>query len=200
MPSGESHGGLHVPRREIEAAVGALARGLVVLYPTDTLIGLAVRPDRASALSRLFQVKRRPTGTPVSLAFSSVEEVEAYAELSTPARRALRELLPGPYTLLVRPSRGAVRRLTPGVLGPGGLLGVRVPDHPVARELARLAGPITSTSANRHGSPPLSSVARARQTFGEEVAIYLPARPPPSGRPSELWDLSASRPRPVPRR
>jgi L-threonylcarbamoyladenylate synthase len=194
------HRGTSASPALLAAAARALARGQVVLYPTDTLLGLAVRADAPGALAELFTVKRRPEGMPVSVAFSSLEEVEGYAELSGEARRALRRLLPGPHTLLVTPSAAGRRRLASGVLGPRGLLGVRVPDHPVARELARLAGPITSTSANRHGRLPARSVPEARRAFGREVAVYLPAWPAPSGHPSELWDLSGKHPRPVPRR
>lgn len=186
--------------RSFGRAVAALRAGSVVLYPTDTLWGLAVRPDDGPALERLFAVKRRPEGAPVSLAFSSLEEVEDYALLAPGARAAMRELLPGAYTMLVRPSDWARRRVAPQVLGPTGLLGVRLPDHPVARELARRAGPITSTSANLHGEPPVRDLPQARRTFGREVAVYLGGGPAPSGRPSQLLDLSGARPRPVARR
>jgi L-threonylcarbamoyladenylate synthase len=71
---------------------------------------------------------------------------------------------------------------------------VRVPDHPVARELARRAGPITSTSANLHGQPTSRTLAEARRSLGDRVAVYLPAAPKPSGRPSVLVDLSGDLP------
>lgn len=169
-------------------------------YPTDTLVGLAVGAHDAAALARLFEAKRRPQGAPVSIAFSSLEEVEAYVDLDPRGRRFLRDVLPGPYTLLGRPSTWARRSLPRGLLGPTGALGVRVPDHPVARELARLAGPITSTSANRHGDPPARTVAEARRTFGAEIAVYVPDTPPGSGLPSTLVDLTGPRPRTLARR
>jgi tRNA A37 threonylcarbamoyladenosine synthetase subunit TsaC/SUA5/YrdC len=80
-----------------------------------------------------------------------------------------------------------------------GAVGIRVPDHPLARELARRAGPITSTSANRHGARPARTIAEARATFGDAVSVYLPASPRPSGRPSTLVDLTGSQPRLVTR-
>lgn len=184
----------------IGRAAAALRAGGVVCYPTDTLMGLAVSPSRPDALARLFAVKRRPEGAPVSLAFSSLEEIEPYAELSLRSRRELRERLPGPYTCLLRPSPWARRRLPRGVVGPTGALGVRVPDHPVARELARLVGPITSTSANLHGLPPVRSEEEARRSFGRQVAVYLPPLPPMSGVPSTVLDLTGGAPRELSRR
>jgi L-threonylcarbamoyladenylate synthase len=181
-------------------AARALASGRLVAYPTDTLIGLGARAHDRAAVRRLLAAKGRPVGSPISVAVSSVEEVEQLAELSTTARRFLRTHLPGPYTVLVRPSAVARRELAPAVLAGGRTLGVRVPCHPVARELARRAGPVTATSANVHGRPPCRTPAEVRRTFGPKVSVVLPARPPVSGRPSTLVDLTGPRPRVVPRR
>jgi L-threonylcarbamoyladenylate synthase len=184
----------------VSDAVRALARGRLVVYPTDTLLGLGASARNARAVRALLRAKGRPEGTPISIALSSLEEVDRWAQLSPPARAWARAHLPGPFTLLVRPSSLARRRLPAAVLPPGGRLGVRVPDHPVARELARRAGPVTATSANRHGRPPARGVAAARRAFGTEVAVYVPAVPTPSHRPSTLVDLTGRRPLRVERR
>lgn len=181
-------------------AVRALAEGRLVVYPTDTLFGLAARATDASAVGRLVAAKGRSGHQPISIALSSTEEVEPWAAL-TPARRAaLRTELPGPVTALVPASAHARRRLAPGIVAAAGSVGVRVPDHPVARELARQAGPITATSANRHGEPPARTVAAARRALGRAVAVYLDGPPAPSGQPSTLLDLTGARPRRVERR
>jgi len=181
-------------------ALRALAAGELVVYPTDTLLGVAARATDRDAVDRLAAAKDRPRDMPVSVAVSSTEEVESLATLSTATRRFLRSRLPGPYTLLLPASARARRLLAPSLLSPGGRLGVRVPDHPVARELARRAGAITSTSANRHGTPPARTVAEARRAFGDRVAVYLPAVPRPTGRPSMLVDLTRARPHVLRRR
>jgi L-threonylcarbamoyladenylate synthase len=180
-------------------AVRALASGELVVYPTDTLIGIAARASDPSAVDRLASAKDRPAHLPVSLAFSSTEEVESFAALSAVARRFARTHLPGPYTLLLPASPLARRTLAAPLVNRAGALGVRVPDHPLARELARRAGPITSTSANRHGAPPARTVAEARAALGDAISVYLPALPRPSGRPSTLVDLTGAGPRRVER-
>jgi L-threonylcarbamoyladenylate synthase len=184
----------------LDAAVRALRGGRIVAYPTDTLLGLGVRARDPAAVARLAAAKGRPTGMPVSVAVSSTEELESLLDLPPAGRRFVRTRLPGPYTILARPSPKGRSAVAPAAIGPGRLLGVRVPDHPVARELARRAGPITSTSANRHGAPPCATVAEARRAFGREVAVYVPGGPSPSGRASTIVDLAGPRPRLVARR
>jgi L-threonylcarbamoyladenylate synthase len=184
----------------VDRAVRALAAGRLVVYPTDTLLGLGARAGDARAVARLEEAKGRPSGQPISVAVSSVAEVEALGELAGAARRFLRLHLPGPYTVLVRPSPLARRAFAPRVFAESGTVGLRVPDHPVARELARRAGPITATSANWHGAPPCRTLPEARRTFGDRVAVYLAPVPPGSGRPSLLVDLVRGEPRAIPRR
>jgi tRNA threonylcarbamoyl adenosine modification protein (Sua5/YciO/YrdC/YwlC family) len=184
----------------IGRAAQALRAGRLVVYPTDTLLGVAARATDDRAVAGLERLKDRPADQPISVTVRAYSDLEAMTELSPSARRFVRTHLPGPYTILVRPSRFARRTLAPSVFAEDGTLGVRIPDHPVARELARQVGPITATSANRHGRPPCRTVNEARRVFGSAVAVYLAARPPGTGRPSRLVDLTGTEPRPVPRR
>lgn len=184
----------------LERAVRALADGGLVAYPTDTLFGLAARATDANAVSRLVAAKGRSAQQPISLAVSSTEEIEPWAVLTPARRRVLRDVFPGPVTALVPASAEARRRLAPGLVAASGTLGVRVPDHPLARELARRAGPVTATSANRHGEPAARTLAEARRALGAAVAVYLDGPPSPSGRPSTILDLTGARPRRLERR
>jgi L-threonylcarbamoyladenylate synthase len=175
-------------------ATRALRAGGLVVYPTDTLFGLGARATSRSAVTRVARVKGRPGRQPLSVAVSSIEEIEPLASLSLPGRRWVRRHLPGPFTVLVMPSPRARRTLALAIAG-GPTLGLRVPAHPVARELARRAGPIVATSANRHGEPPAPELAAARRALGPTVAVYLAGDPRPSGTPSALVDLTGPRPR-----
>jgi L-threonylcarbamoyladenylate synthase len=179
------------------AAANSLAAGKLVVYPTDTLLGLGASATDASAVAALLAAKDRPSGMPISVAVSSVEEVELLVDWSEEPRAIARRLLPGPVTLLAPASARARRALAPALLGADGSIGIRVPDHPVARELARIAGPLTATSANRHGDPPCRTIPEARRVFGTRVATYVRDGPAPSGRPSALIDLRGRTPRVV---
>jgi L-threonylcarbamoyladenylate synthase len=183
----------------LDAAARALSAGSLVVFPTDTLLGLAARADDRRAVAALVRAKGRPAGQPLSIALSSTAELEELALLSPAARRWVRRHLPGPYTLLARPRDLARRRFAPEVAA-GPSIGLRVPDHPVARELARRVGPIVATSANRHGEPPARTTGEARRSLGRLVRCYLPATPRPSGVPSTLLDVTGLRVTVRPRR
>ncbi len=180
--------------RSVAEAVRALGAGALVVYPTDTVFGLAARASSRGAVNRLVRAKGRSGTQPLSVAVSSVEEIEPLAALSPSGRRWVRRHLPGPFTILVTPSPRARRSLAPAVAG-GRTLGLRVPAHPVARELARGAGPIVATSANLHGQPPTSTLADAWEAFGTRVRVYVGGGPRPSGVPSTLVDLTGREPR-----
>ena len=175
---------------ELATAIQALRNGRLVVYPTDTLLGLGARATSKPAVAQLERLKRRPPGQPMSVLVSSVPEIDRWAELSDPARAWIRMNLPGPYTILAHASVESKRRFASSILGPKRVVGIRVPDHPVARALAHSVGPITATSANRHGDPPARTIAQARLVFGREVSVYLSGLPAPSGRPSTLVDLT----------
>ena len=183
----------------LAGAVRTLRRGGLVVYPTDTLLGLGAVASHRGAVRRLLAAKGRSERQPVSVCVSSTEELERYAHLSPVARRFVRLHLPGPYTLLLRPSAEARRRFAPAVAG-FRTVGFRIPDHAVARELARRAGPITATSANRHGGSAARTVAEARRALGRAVREYLPSVPAGSGVGSTLVDLTGPEPREVARR
>ncbi|MCI4350901.1 MAG: Sua5/YciO/YrdC/YwlC family protein, partial [Thermoplasmata archaeon] len=102
----------------VDAAVRDLARGALVVYPTDTLFGLGARATSAAAVERLLAAKARPADQPISIAVSSTEEIEPLARLSVRARGWIRRLLPGPVTVLVPASALARKRLAGPVIGP----------------------------------------------------------------------------------
>jgi L-threonylcarbamoyladenylate synthase len=176
--------------RRVATAARALKAGALVVYPTDTLWGLGASARSAPAIARLTAAKGRPAGMPISVALSSFEEVETWADLTSSARSWIRTHLPGAWTVVVRASARAQREFPAPVLGHGRTFGFRIPDHPVARALAQAVGPVTCTSANRHGEPPSPSIARARAVFGTAVKIYLAVPPSPSGRPSTIANLT----------
>jgi L-threonylcarbamoyladenylate synthase len=184
----------------VATAARALHAGALVVYPTDTLWGLGANARSAAAIARLTAAKGRPEGMPISVALSSFEEIETWADLNAPARSWIRTHLPGPWTIVAHASARAQREFPEAVLGSGRTLGIRIPDHPVARKLAQLVGPITCTSANRHGEPPSPSITRARAVFGKAVRVYLAAPPAPAGQPSTIANLTRDVPILHPRR
>ncbi|MBF6569354.1 MAG: threonylcarbamoyl-AMP synthase [Candidatus Binataceae bacterium] len=156
---------------EIPAAVAALRRGEVVVYPTETFYGLAVDPFIPGALDRLFAIKAREPDKTIALIASEASMAFGVASEVPPiARRLAEKFWPGALTLVL-PARAG---LPSALVGVDGGVGVRVSSHPIANALAAaLGGCITATSANIAGQPPAKTVAAARASFGAAIAMYL---------------------------
>jgi tRNA threonylcarbamoyl adenosine modification protein (Sua5/YciO/YrdC/YwlC family) len=167
-------------------ALAALRAGRLVVYPTDTLYGLGADPYAPAAMDRLAAAKGRPRDLPVSMAVGSVADLWRYGRRTAVAEAVARRHLPGPLTLLLRPTEAAPSSL----VSSAGLLGLRVPDHPVSLALTRRFGPITATSANRHGGPAPPTADEAAAQLGDAVAVYVDAGPCPHGVPSTVVDAS----------
>ncbi|MCP4808631.1 MAG: L-threonylcarbamoyladenylate synthase [Proteobacteria bacterium] len=126
-------------------AIAALKRpGAVVLYPTATVYGLGGRASDDASAARIAALKGRAGGSLIVL----VGEVPA--GLSSDARVLAEALWPGPTTLIVEDLPG----VCDAARGPSGTVALRWSAHPVCQSLVQAVGPITSTSANRHGEPP----------------------------------------------
>ena len=182
------------PRRDpLAEAVAILRRGGVIAFPTDTLYGLGADALNEAAVEQVFVVKGRPQGMPLPVLIADLDQISRVADPVPPLARTLAERFwPGALTLVV--PRAA---WVPALVGSRGWkVGVRLPDHPVPRQLARLlGGPIIGTSANRSGGPdPLTAEDVARQ-LGADVPCILRDGPPPGGRASTVLDITGPRPR-----
>ena len=134
---------------DLTAAVAALRRGDLVVYPTETVYGLGADATDPEAVARVFDAKERARENPVSMALPEVGAAPDYVRWTDRERAFCEAFLPGPVTVLLeRTDR------VPEVLVAGrDRVGIRVPDHDVARTLARRVGPVTATSANLSGRP-----------------------------------------------
>jgi len=135
-------------RVSVEEAATLVRSGGVVVYPTETVYGVAADAYNKNAVERVYRVKERPTERPLSVAVGSVDNIEAVARPRDDALEFAHEFLPGPVTPLL-PRRQRV----PEVVTSGDLIGVRVPDDETARSFINSVGPVTSTSANMSGEP-----------------------------------------------
>jgi L-threonylcarbamoyladenylate synthase len=157
-----------------------VARGGVAVFAADTVYGLCADAQNAGAIERMLELKRRPPGKPVALAFFSLEPaLAALPELGERTRAALRSLLPGPLTLLVPNPAGRFP------LAGGDLLGVRVID--VGLELDR---PVLQTSANLSGGPEPRTLAQVPAQIRDGADLVLDRGELP-GTPSTVVDLGA---------
>jgi L-threonylcarbamoyladenylate synthase len=117
----------------------------VVLFPSDTVYGLATDPESAEGVRRLYELKGRPRERPAAVMFFDLDRaLAALPELGTRTGAALRRLLPGQVTLLLpNPERRYPLACEPEPER----LGLRVPA------LGGPRGPVLQSSANRSGGP-----------------------------------------------
>lgn len=154
---------------DLDRAVDAIDDGELVIYPTETVYGLAGDALDPEAVERVFEVKGRDRSKPVSLAVPSVDAAKAYTDPSERELAFMRAFLPGPVTVLA--DRGPA---VPDVLTAGSnRVGVRVPDHELALALLQRIAPITSTSANVSGEPSARTVDEIAPSVREAVAVTL---------------------------
>lgn len=163
-----------------------LARGGLVVHPTDTVYGLAADPFQVPAVERVYAVKARPRELALSMAVAEVADVFRYGVKTPLAENFCRKNLPGPYTVVLKATQAAPVAL----VNRQSMIGIRIPDHPIPRLIAKLYGPVTTTSANRHGQPSPTSCDEARAQLGDGVDLYLDAGETPLGTESSVIDLS----------
>jgi L-threonylcarbamoyladenylate synthase len=155
----------------VEAAVPAvlahLGAGGLLAYPTETVYGLGSRA-RATDVRALAQLKGRRSDKPFLLLVSNRAMAEAHGLAFSEAANALaRAFWPGPLTLVLPGGSGLPDQLR----GPEGGIAVRWTSHPgMARLVAALGAPLTSTSANRPGMPPAPGAEAILRDFAPAVA------------------------------
>jgi L-threonylcarbamoyladenylate synthase len=165
----------------------------IIAVPTETFYALAANPFQEGALSRLFALKQRAPEKPVLLLVDGQAMLKQLVrEVPKSARRLMEKFWPGPLTIILPSLSHLPRLITAGT----GTIGVRHPRHALTcRLITELGYPITGTSANRSGRPPLTRAAEVAREFGDHVDLILDAGDCPGGKPSTIIDVSSSPPR-----
>ncbi|HEX7197552.1 MAG TPA: L-threonylcarbamoyladenylate synthase [Candidatus Limnocylindria bacterium] len=167
----------------IARAAQLLAAGEIVAFPTDTVYGVGLAATHRDRLPALFDLKHRPPEKLIPILVADLEQVAAAGwDVDARAHRLGAAFWPGALTLVIGNGEGATQAF-------------RAPDHPIALELIRLAGPILATSANRSSEPDTldaDEVLIAFATQQDELAAVLDGGPVPGGVASTVVDLSVT--------
>jgi L-threonylcarbamoyladenylate synthase len=163
-----------------------LREGALAIYPTDTLYAAGCCALDEAAVSLLREAKGRDERKPFPVIVADVEQARSLcASWSDTAQRLADAFWPGPMTLVLPASPHLPGALLAGALG----VAVRVPACDTARTLARLAGPLVSTSANLAGEAPCTTIDLALSAF--PIATLAFDIGPLHGTPSTLVDVTA---------
>lgn len=170
--------------------VEVVAAGGTVLLPTESFYGLGTDPASPTGVRRVLALKDRPRGLALPVVCADWEQVDAIVAIPGRVRGNLERQWPGPLTVIA-----PLRRPLPA--GREKTLAVRVPGLRSLRALLVLTGPLTATSANRHGRPAHTDPADALGELAGEPDLVLDGGPTAGGRASTLVDVTGDRPRVV---
>ena len=151
-------------------AAEVLNGGGVAVIPTDTVYGLAARPDFAAAVDRLYTIKGRELRKPIAILASDVEAIGRFGyPIEGKARELAEKYWPGALTLVV------------------GKEGFRIPDHAETCELiAACGGVLRVTSANLSGRRPATDAPQALRDVGLSADYVVDDGVSPGGVPSTV--------------
>ena len=180
-------------QQDIQTAADLLRIGGLVGIPTETVYGLGANGLDPAAVGRIFQAKGRPQDNPLILHIPGAAWLERYCQ-SIPERAwALAEAFwPGPLTMIV-PKGGCI----PNEVSCGlDTVGIRLPSHPLARDLIRTAGvPLAAPSANTSGRPSTTTAEHVLRDMDGKIAAILDGGPCGVGVESTVITLALDKPR-----
>ncbi|RPF71381.1 L-threonylcarbamoyladenylate synthase [Aurantiacibacter spongiae] len=186
-------------REGVARALRVLENGGLVALPTETVYGLAARADDAEAVARLFSAKGRPSFNPLIVHVASLEQAAAFTDIERRVadwRSPHGEISLGEFateawgrsaTLVVPLRLGApvAREVTAGL----DTIGLRLPNHPVARAVIAGAGPLAAPSANRSGFTSPTTADHVLATLDGRIDLVLDAGPTAAGVESTILKL-----------
>jgi tRNA threonylcarbamoyl adenosine modification protein (Sua5/YciO/YrdC/YwlC family) len=148
----------------------AIGRGDLVVFPTDTVYGIAADAFNPAAVQRLIYAKGRTRQAPAPVLIPSIPTLDALAQNVPDEVRALVEKYwPGGLTIIL-----ASQSSLDWDLGEThGTVALRMPSNPIALELLSETGPLAVSSANHTGKPPATTAAEAERMLGSAVSVYL---------------------------
>lgn len=162
---------LHVPIRDhraVNLAVDLLKSDCVVSVPTDTVYGLACDATSVAAINKLYSIKDRNEHKPVAICLSEVSQVQTWAKIEHLPPGLLENLFPGPVTLILTCASKLDKSLSCA-----GKVGIRIPDYPFIRSVAKkLERPIALTSANVSSEPSSLTVDEFKLLWGKLGAVF----------------------------
>jgi L-threonylcarbamoyladenylate synthase len=174
----------------ISHALETLNRGGLVAFPTDTVYGVGALAFNAPAVESIYAAKDRPVEKAIPILIGGPEDLDKVtADIPPIAAKLAARFWPGPLTLVV-PKHPDL----PDVVSTAPTVGVRVPDHPVARELLRAAGPMAVTSANISGEASPRTAGEVSRQLSGRIPLILDGGETPGGIPSTVVNCLGTEP------
>jgi len=170
-----------------ERAAALLQAGSVVVFPTDTVYGIAAHPLQPQAIDRIFAVKRRPEEKRIALLVGGIDDIDKLAtSVPDSARRLAMLAWPGALTIVFTSLRPE--------LGP--TVALRWPDHDIPLSIIEEVGfPLATTSANLSSAPSPRTAEDVLSQIPRGYELLIDGGLAPGGVDSTVIDFSSSPPR-----
>ncbi|MBO8156619.1 MAG: threonylcarbamoyl-AMP synthase [Bacillaceae bacterium] len=151
----------------IQKASHALINQEVIAFPTETVYGLGADATSDEAVKKIFAAKGRPSDNPLIVHIGDQEDVhKLVTEVPEVAQKLMDAFWPGPLTIILTSNGTCASSVTAGL----STVGIRMPDHPVARALLQASGlPVAAPSANRSGRPSPTSAAHVLEDLSGRI-------------------------------
>jgi L-threonylcarbamoyladenylate synthase len=162
----------------------ALANGEPVIFPTDTIYGLGAPIASVEANELIFEIKKRKKDKPLPILAGSIEQLKEIVELKDNAE-VEEERLPG-KTYIYRAALSLHK-----IYAKDGSVAVRLVKDGWLGETLRIVGPITATSVNLEGVPPLLRAEEIYGAFKDSVSYMLWGLA--GDKPSEIFGLNGEK-------
>ncbi len=170
----------------IQSALEILQKGGLVAFPTDTVYGVGALAFDGKAVEAIYKTKDRPIEKAIPVLVADAADMEKVGmNIPDIAYKLAARFWPGPLTVVV-PKKPTL----PESVSATGTVGVRVPDHEVARAILRAAGPMAVTSANISGRPSPSTAQEVLDQLDGRIDLIIDGGTTPGGVPSTLVDCT----------
>lgn len=172
----------------ISQALEILKSGGLVAFPTDTVYGVGCLAFDGAAIESIYFAKDRPIEKAIPILIADIDDMQQVGmDIPQTAYKLAARFWPGPLTCII-PKIPTL----PEAVSATSTVGVRVPDHEVARALLRAAGPMAVTSANISGAQSPSTAAEVYIQLNGRIPLIIDGGTTPGGVPSTVVDCSTS--------
>ena len=156
-----------------------ILKNKILIYPTDTVYGIGCNATKKGLVKKVFDIKKRDYGKPVSVIAPSKDWIFKNVVVS---RKVLTKYLPGPYTIIGRKKSKKLDYVSKDSLG------VRIPDHEISELISKANIPFITTSANISGELTANTIFELSDDLVRQVDFVID-NGPLSGTPSTLIDV-----------
>jgi len=172
----------------IQRAIHILNNGGLVAFPTDTVYGVGALVFDDNAVRSIYIAKDRPIEKAIPVLMADAADMEKVGmNIPAIAHQLAARFFPGPLTCII-PKKPTL----PESVSATSTVGVRVPDHEVARALLRAAGPMAVTSANISGQASPSTAEEVFAQLGGRIELIIDGGKTPGGVPSTVVDCTGN--------